>query len=85
MPLHCAVRRWVKPTIGHNWNWNWIGWKKRVNQRMRYLDKSERQQSHRYVWGPNDSMIDRNESRVIDLVCRYEGCGKLCKLKGGLV
>ena len=61
------------------------GWKKCVNERMRHLDKWERQLGHRYVWGPNESVVDRNERRVIDLVCRYEGCGKVCKSKGGLV
>ena len=26
-----------------------------------------------------------NEGRVIDLDCKYEGCEKVCKSKGGLV
>ena len=30
-------------------------------------------------------MLDRNEGRRIDLECRYEGCGKVCLSKGGLV
>jgi len=46
-----------------------------VNERMRHLNKWERQQGLNYVWGPNESMIDRNKKRLIDLVCRYEGCG----------
>ena len=61
------------------------GWKKCVSDRMRHLERWERQQGHRYVWGPNESMIERNDRRVLDLVCRYEGCGKVCKSKGGLV
>ena len=60
------------------------GWKKCVSERMRHLDKWERQQGHRYDWGPNERMIERNDRRVIDLVCKYEGCGKVCKSKGGL-
>ena len=49
------------------------GWKKCVSDRMRHLERWERQQGHRYVWGPNESMIDRNERKVIDLAGRYEG------------
>ena len=30
-------------------------------------------------------MCERNERRVIDLVCRYDGCGKVCRSKAGLV
>ena len=61
------------------------GWRARVGERMRHLDKWERQQGHGYRWGVGESMIERNEGRVIDLECRYEGCGKVCKSKGGLV
>ena len=31
------------------------------------------------------SRIERNDRRVLDLERRYEGCGKVCKSKGGLV
>ena len=61
------------------------GWKAKVRERMRHVDVWERQQGHRYVWGVNESAIERNDRRVIDLTCRYEGCGKVCKSKGGLV
>ena len=30
-------------------------------------------------------MLDRNERRLVDLVCRCKGCGKVCKSKGVLV
>ena len=52
---------------------------------MKNFERWERQQSHRYVWGSNESMIDRNDRRVFELVCRYGGCGKVCKSKWGLV
>ena len=61
------------------------GWKECVRERMNHLDKWERQQGHRYEWGANERMCERNERRVIDLVCRYEGCEKVCKSKAGLV
>ena len=61
------------------------GWKECVRERMRHLDVWERQQGHSYEWGVNESMCERNERRVIDLTCRYEGCGLVCKSKAGLV
>ena len=61
------------------------GWKECVRERMNHLDKWERQQGHMYEWGANERMCERNERRVIDLVCRYEGCEKVCKSKAGLV
>ena len=61
------------------------GWKECVRERMKHLEKWERQQGHMYEWGANERMCERNERRVIDLVCRYEGCEKVCKSKAGLV
>ena len=61
------------------------GWKECVRERMRHLEKWERQQGHLYEWGVNERMCERNERRVIDLVCRYDGCGKVCRSKAGLV
>ena len=29
-------------------------------------------------------MLERNKRREIDLTCRYEGCGKICRNKAGL-
>ena len=52
---------------------------------MSHLERWERQQGHRYVWGAGEELIERNEGRMIDLECRYEGCGKVCKSKGVLV
>ena len=61
------------------------GWRGRVGERMKHLDKWERQQGHGFSWGVGERMVVRNEGKVIDLECRYEGCGKVCKSKGGLV
>ena len=61
------------------------GWKAWVKIRMLHVDRWEQQGGHMYAWGVNEERIDRNDRRVIDLVCRYEGCEKVCKSKGGLV
>ena len=61
------------------------GWKELVNVRMNHLDVWERQRGHEYVWGENEVALSRNIDRgELDLTCRYEGCGKVCKSKGGL-
>ena len=60
------------------------GWKVCVRERMGHLGRWERQQGHRHVWGVREDLLERNEGRRIDLECRYEGCGKVCKSKGGL-
>ena len=52
---------------------------------MKHLDKWERQLGNRYVLEDGERMLERNEGRRLDLECRYEGCGKVCKSKGGLV
>ena len=31
-----------------------------------------------------EEKLERNSKRVIVLKCRYEGCGKICKLREGL-
>ena len=55
-----------------------------VNERMNRMDEWERQNGHRYEWSVGEVRRDRNENVVVSLVCRYEGCGKVCKSKGGL-
>ena len=54
---------------------------KAMSKRMKQLDKCEKQHGHKYVWEGGERMVDRSEGRVIDLECRYEVCGKLCKSK----
>ena len=60
------------------------GWKERVKERMNHLDKWERQMGHKYEWEGNEARLERNVRGMIDLVCRYEECGKVCKSKAGL-
>ena len=61
------------------------GWKSLVNERMKHLDVWERQRGKNYAWSTNERMVERNERRVIDLECKYDGCGKVCRSKAGLV
>ena len=36
------------------------------------------------MWGEGEESIGRSVSRELDLVCRWEGCGKVCLSKEGL-
>ena len=60
------------------------GWKDCVLDRMRHLDNWGRQLGHSYVWGRDERFLEKKADSVIYLKCRYEGCGKVCKSKGGL-
>ncbi|XP_018020989.1 uncharacterized protein LOC108677292 isoform X2 [Hyalella azteca] len=44
-----------------------------------HLCEWECQKGHEYALDANEARLDRN-----DFVCRYEGCGKVCKSKAGL-
>ncbi|KAI8486755.1 hypothetical protein Bbelb_355030 [Branchiostoma belcheri] len=59
------------------------GWRKIVRERMDHLDKWERQRGNKYEWSMEEGALERNVRVEMDLVCRYEGCGKRCKSKGG--
>ena len=59
-------------------------WKKFVSERMEHLDKWDWQEGRSYRRGPNDSMCERSERRVTDLVCSYDGCVEVCKSIKGL-
>ena len=61
------------------------GWRACVRERMEHLHRWERQLGNRYVWEGGEDALERNVGRVIELVCKYEGCGKVCRSKGGLV
>ena len=50
-------------------------------ERMKYLEKWERQQGHEA--DEEEERLERNVRREIDLRCRYEGCGKVCRNKAG--
>ncbi len=60
------------------------GWKSMVKERMEHLYEWECQRGHEYVWEANVARLDRNVRRMNDWVCRYEGCGKVCRSKAGL-
>ena len=62
------------------------GWKEKVAERMEHLDRWERQKGHGYRWEQGEERLVRNVVRGEgELVCRYEGCGKVCRNKAGLV
>ena len=50
------------------------------------MDRWERQKGHGYRWEQGEERLVRNVMRGEgELVCRYEGCGKVCRNKAGLV
>ena len=59
------------------------GWKEKVAERMEHLDRWERQKGHGYNgyrWEQGEERLVRNVVRGEgELVCRYEGCGKVCR------
>ena len=62
------------------------GWKEKAVERMEHLDRWERQKGHGYRWEQGEERLVRNVVRGEgELVCRYEGCGKVCRNKAGLV
>ena len=55
-------------------------------ERMEHLDRWERQKGHGYMWEQGEERLVRNVGRgEEELVCRYGGCGKVCRNKAGLV
>ena len=62
------------------------GWKEKMAERMEHLDRWERQKGHGYRWEQGEERLVRNVGRGEgELVCRCEGCGKVCRNKVGLV
>ena len=59
-------------------------WKSMVTERMEHLYKWECQGGHKYEWRRNERRMERNKRRMNTLVCRYEGCEKVCKSRAGL-
>ncbi|KAI8490483.1 hypothetical protein Bbelb_317510 [Branchiostoma belcheri] len=57
------------------------GWRKIVRERMDHLDKWEKQRGNKYEWSMEERALERNVRGEMDLVCRYEGCGKRCFTK----
>ena len=61
-------------------------WKEKVAERMEHLDRWERQKGHGYRWEQGEERLVRNVVQWEgELICRYEGCGKVCRNKAGLV
>ena len=60
------------------------GYRELVRERVGHIEKWDRQKGHKYVWEEGEESIGRSVSRDLDLVCRWEGCGKVCLSKGGL-
>ena len=60
------------------------GWKTKTMKRMEHLQKWEEQKGHRYEWGQDEERLERDVRRDIDLICRYDGCGREFRNKGGL-
>ena len=53
-------------------------------ERIEHLDRWERQKGHGYRWEQGEERLVRNVGREEEeLVCRYEGCGKVCRNKAG--
>ena len=55
-----------------------------VMERMNHIQKWEDQKGHEYEWGPGEEEITRDHRTEIDLVCRYENCGRVFRNKGAL-
>ena len=61
-------------------------WEEKVAERMEHLVRWERRKEHGYRWEQGEERQVRNVERGEgELICRYEGCGKVCRNKAGLV
>ena len=63
-------------------------WKKMVKGRMERVYEWEMQKGHKYEWREGEQRVERSECVVEDVVsrgyvCRYDGCGKVCKSGAG--
>ena len=65
------------------------GSKKLVMERMERVHTWEKQKGHKYEWREGEERVERSECVVVEEVegggylCRYDGCGKVCKSGGG--
>lgn len=64
------------------------GWKEIISARMGHLEEWERQRGHQYQPTDGVRLEERNtrahEEEEDALRCKYPGCDKVCKSKGGL-
>ena len=64
-------------------------WKRCVMERMERVHLWEKQLGHKYEWVDGEERVQRSECVVVEEVegggylCRYEGCGKVCKSGAG--
>ena len=75
-----AGRDWtdVERMIADKEEWNSV-----VKERMEHLYKWECQKGNKYEWGENEEPMQRDIRGDSGLICRYEGCGRVCKSKAG--
>ena len=72
-------------------NKNTKEWKRYVRERMERAHMWEKQKGHKYEWREGEERVERSGWVVVQEVegggflCRYEGCGKVCKSVAGRV
>ena len=56
--------------------------KEKVAEIIEHLNRWERQKGHGYRWEQGEERLAKNVERGEgELICRYEGCGKVCRNK----
>ena len=86
-----TVRYWRKLVKEAGIDWTKVGvlaadrdgWRKLVEKRMEHLEKFERTKGNLHTGEEIVRNIERERSDE-DLVCEWDGCGKICKSRGGL-
>lgn len=90
-----TVLYWKKLMREAGWDWLEVDrmasdrevWRAMVGERMRHIESWDRQQGHRYERGEREVRVDNRNSEKAEadpLQCKYDGCGKVCKSRGGL-
>ena len=88
-----TVLYWKKLMKEAGWDWTAVErlakerkvWKSMTTERMKHLYKWECQMGHKYEWEENEERLVRDVEAENERVCKYEGCGKVCRNKGGLI
>ena len=83
--------KWILRETGIDWTdverltGDTEGWRKIAREKADHVERWDRLRGHRVEWGrEGEKAIQMSVVRERDQVCRYEGCGKVCKNKGGL-
>ena len=65
-------------------------WKRCVKERMDRIHVWEKQMGHKYEWSEGEVRVERSEyvsvsgeDEVGGYLCRYDGCGRVCKSVAG--